>query len=193
MKRSNIRDISSFFTKKLTPENASQAQANEPEISIHPPPATQPSQQGSSPTPSITVVPPQDFDTVNYPQDPGKRKNLIDFHPNERDLVRRTYIQRGPCQPEDYVFPQTLFGKNPRRFNVKWFETWRPWLEYNVSKDAAFCFICYLFKSENTAGGDAFVGEGFKCWYILGTIRDHVGKHMSSHNNAVVAMEPFKK
>ncbi|KAK1369481.1 hypothetical protein POM88_035573 [Heracleum sosnowskyi] len=193
MKRSSTRDISTFFTKKPTTENVSQAQANEPEINIPRSPATQPSQQGSSPTPSITLVPPQDFDTINYPQDPGKRKKLIDFHPNERDLVRRIYIQRGPCQPKDYVFPQTLFGKNPRRFNVKWFETWRPWLEYSVSKDAAFCFICYLFKSENTAGGDAFVGEGFKCWNRLGTIRDHVGKHMSSHNNAVVAMELFKK
>ncbi|KAK1390583.1 Zinc finger, TTF-type [Heracleum sosnowskyi] len=193
MKRSSTRDISTFFTKKPTTENVSQAQANEPEINIPRSPATQPSQQGSSPTPSITLVPLQDFDTINYPQDPEKRKKLIDFHPNERDLVRRTYIQRGPCQPKDYVFPQTLFGKNPRRFNVKWFETWRPWLEYSVSKDAAFCFICYLFKSENTAGGDAFVGEGFKCWNRLGTIRDHVGKHMSSHNNAVVAMELFKK
>ncbi|KAK1368824.1 hypothetical protein POM88_034916 [Heracleum sosnowskyi] len=94
MKRSSTRDISTFFTKKPTTENVSQAQANEPEINIPRSPATQPSQQGSSPTPSITLVPPQDFDTINYPQDPGKRKKLIDFHPNKRDLVRRTYIQR---------------------------------------------------------------------------------------------------
>ncbi|KAK1390582.1 hypothetical protein POM88_018760 [Heracleum sosnowskyi] len=88
MKRPSTRDISTFFTKKPTTENVSQAQANEPEINIPRSPATQPSQQ---------------------------------------------------------------------------------------------------------AGGDAFVGEGFKCWNRLGTIRDHVGKHMSSHNNAVVAMELFKK
>ncbi|XP_074336364.1 uncharacterized protein LOC141673514 [Apium graveolens] len=42
-------------------------------------------------------------------------------------------------------------------------------------------------------GGDAFVGEGFKCWNRLGIIRDHIGKYMSSHNNAVVAMELFQK
>lgn len=110
---------------------------------------------------------------------------MIDFHQNERDLVRRTYIQREPYQPENYVFPQTLFGTKDRRFNVKWFNTWVPRLEYNVSKDLAFCFICYLFKTENTAGGDAFVGVDFKCWNILGTIRDHVGKHMSSRNYAM--------
>ncbi|KAK1380391.1 General transcription factor 2-related zinc finger protein [Heracleum sosnowskyi] len=193
MKRSNTRDISSFFTKKPTTENASQVQTSEenpiPEINITR--APQPSAQGSSP--SVTIPPPV-VDIVNLSHDPGKRKKLIDFHPNERDLVRRMYIQRGPCQPVDHVFPKTLFGTKERRFNVKWFDSsWRPWLEYSVFKDAAFCFICYLFKAENTAGGDAFVSEGFKAWNRIETIRDHVGKHTSSHNNAVIAMELFTK
>lgn len=190
MKRSNTRDISSFFTKKPITENASQAQAqiSEPEININR--APQPSQQGSSPSVNIA---PHDFDILNLSQDPGKRKKMIDFHPNERDLVRRTYIQRGPCQPEDYVFPPTLFGTKDRRFKAKWFNTWRPWLEYSVHKDAAFCFICYLFKAENSPGSEAFVSEGFRAWNRLGTIRDHVGKHNSCHNKAVIAMELFKK
>ncbi|KAK1371933.1 zinc finger MYM-type protein 1-like [Heracleum sosnowskyi] len=193
MKRSNTRDISSFFTKKSTTKNASQVQTSEenpiPEINITR--APQPSAQGSSP--SVTIPPPV-VDIVNLSHDPGKRKKLIDFHPNERDLVRRMYIQRGPCQPVDHVFPKTLFGTKERRFNVKWFDSsWRPWLEYSVFKDAAFCFICYLFKAENTAGGDAFVSEGFKAWNRIETIRDHVGKHTSSHNNAVIAMELFTK
>ncbi|KAK1382349.1 zinc finger MYM-type protein 1-like [Heracleum sosnowskyi] len=157
MKRSNTRDISSFFTKKPTTENASQVQTSEenpiPEINITR--APQPSAQGSSP--SVTIPPPV-VDIVNLSHDPGKRKKLIDFHPNERDLVRRMYIQRGPCQPVDHVFPKTLFGTKERWFNVKWFDSsWRPWLEYSVFKDAVFCFICYLFKAENTAGGDAFL------------------------------------
>ncbi|KAK1377465.1 zinc finger MYM-type protein 1-like [Heracleum sosnowskyi] len=194
MKRSNTRDISSFFTKKPTTENASQVQTSEenpiPEINITR--APQPSAQGSSP--SVTIPPPVVVDIVNLSHDPGKRKKLIDFHPNERDLVRRMYIQRGPCQPVDHVFPKILFGTKERRFNVKWFDSsWRPWLEYSVFKDAAFCFICYLFKAENTAGGDAFVSEGFKAWNRIETIRDHVGKHTSSHNNAVIAIELFTK
>ncbi|KAK1390059.1 hypothetical protein POM88_018237 [Heracleum sosnowskyi] len=134
MKRSNKRDISSFFTKKPTTENASQVQTSEenliPEINITR--APQPSAQGSSP--SVTIPPPV-VDIVNLSHDPGKRKKLIDFHPNERDLVRRMYIQRGPCQPVDHVFPKTLFGTKERRFNVKWFDSsWRPWLEYSVFK-----------------------------------------------------------
>ncbi|XP_021857992.2 uncharacterized protein [Spinacia oleracea] len=79
-----------------------------------------------------------------------------------------------------------------RRFNVKWFETWRPWLEYSVSKNKAFCFICYLFKSEDTAGGDAFVNEGFCAWNKTEAFKSHVGLHMSAHNNAMLAMETFK-
>nr|XP_017227202.1 PREDICTED: zinc finger MYM-type protein 1-like isoform X2 [Daucus carota subsp. sativus] len=197
MKRLSTRDISSFFTKKPTAVNASQGQESEekeiPETEINVGQATQPSHQDSSPSVTIPQGPQLDFDIVSLPQDPGKRKKLSDFHPNERDLVRRTYIQRGPCQPEDYEFPQTLFGTKERRFNVKWFDTWRSWLEYSVSKDAAFCFVCYLFKAEYTAGGDAFVNEGFRAWNRLSTIRDHVGKHTSAHNKAVVAMELFKK
>ncbi|XP_021762668.1 zinc finger MYM-type protein 1-like [Chenopodium quinoa] len=117
---------------------------------------------------------------------------MCDFHPDDRDLVRRTYIQRKPCQPKDHVFPQTLFGPNKkRRFCVKWFDTWPTWLEYSVEKDAAFCFICYLFKDGNTAGVDAFVNGGFRSWNRRDTIVKHVGGHKSAHNNAVIAMNFF--
>ncbi|XP_021760176.1 zinc finger MYM-type protein 1-like [Chenopodium quinoa] len=131
------------------------------------------------------------FDIVNLPQDPGKRRKISDFHPDDRDLVRRTYIQRKPCQPEDFVFPQTPFGPKLRRFNKKWFDTWRTWLEYCVEKDAAFCFICYLFKKDNSSGGDAFVNEGFKASNRTEAFAKHVGGHMSAHNIAVVDMNSF--
>ncbi|XP_021732137.1 zinc finger MYM-type protein 1-like [Chenopodium quinoa] len=99
---------------------------------------------------------------------------MSEFHKDDRDLVRRIYIQRNPCQPKDFVFPQTsIFGKN-RRFCAKWFDTWT-WLEYSVEKDAAYCFPCYLFKDENAFGGDAFVSDGFKSWNRSDLIRKHVG------------------
>lgn len=95
---------------------------------------------------------------------------MSDFHKNDRDLVRRTYIERKPCQPKDFLFPQTLIAHKNRRFVAQWFETWS-WLEYSVEKDAAYCFICYLFKDENAIGGDAFVSGGFKSWNRLDTIK----------------------
>ncbi|XP_021765421.1 zinc finger MYM-type protein 1-like [Chenopodium quinoa] len=117
---------------------------------------------------------------------------MSQFHKDDRDLVRRIYIQRKPCQPKDFTFPQTsIFGKNCR-FCAKWFDTWT-WLEYSVEKDASYCFPCYLFKDENAFGGDAFVSDGFKSWNRSDLIRKRVGKHLSAHNNAVLAMDLFKK
>ncbi|KAK1389863.1 hypothetical protein POM88_018041 [Heracleum sosnowskyi] len=149
MKRSNARDISSFFTKKINRENEPQGQASEPPAPessriFTPPGPPQISAQSSSPS---VNVPEAELDVLTLAHDPGKRKKMSEFHPNERDLVRRTYIQRGPCQPKDYGFPKTYFGEKERRFNVKWFDTWQTWLEYSVDKDAAFCFICYLFRA----------------------------------------------
>ncbi|XP_057246694.1 uncharacterized protein LOC130589451 [Beta vulgaris subsp. vulgaris] len=37
----------------------------------------------------------------SLPQDPGKRKNMSDFHNDDRDYIRRFYIDRGLCQPKD--------------------------------------------------------------------------------------------
>jgi hypothetical protein len=38
-----------------------------------------------------------------------------------------------------------------------WFDEFR-WREYNVEKDAAFCFVCYLFKHKiNSSIEDYFV------------------------------------
>ncbi|XP_010675119.3 uncharacterized protein LOC104891159 [Beta vulgaris subsp. vulgaris] len=116
---------------------------------------------------------------------------MSDFHPDDKSIVRRTYLDRKPCQPKNFVFPQTLIGPKNRRFNVDWFDTW-PWLEYSVEKDAAFCFACYLFKEDNSVGRDAFTTHGFKYWNRLDVIKKHVGSHKSVHSNAMIAMELFK-
>ncbi|KAK9749637.1 hypothetical protein RND81_02G140000 [Saponaria officinalis] len=41
-------------------------------------------------------------------------------------------------------------------------------------KDAAFCFVCYLFKSSCTSGGEAFVNEGFRTWSKTSAFDIHV-------------------
>ncbi|XP_021732618.1 zinc finger MYM-type protein 1-like [Chenopodium quinoa] len=201
-----MQNITSFFTKK-NPTPTSLPHPTQNEQTITPP---QQSEQLSSPSHYSTQNSPQneqgqcspnapifgerlsEHEFANLPQDPGKRRKMSQFHKDDRDLVRRIYIQRKPCQPKDFTFPQTsIFGKN-RRFCAKWFDTWT-WLEYSVEKDAAYCFPCYLFKDENAFGGDAFVSDGFKSWNRSDLIRKHVGKHLSAHNNAVLAMDLFKK
>ena len=41
----------------------------------------------------------------DLPSDPGLRRKISDYHPNDRDKIRMTYLQKGPCQPFDHDFP----------------------------------------------------------------------------------------
>ena len=124
------------------------------------------------------------YDVELLPHDPGLRKNIMDYPQNERNPVRRAYILRGPCQPKTHDFPQRQVG-GLRRFSVNWFKKW-DWLEYSVEKDAAFCFVCYLFKRdvEINNGGDAFVNGGFRGWNKPDRFQKHVGGIKSAHNVA---------
>jgi hypothetical protein len=38
--------------------------------------------------------------------DPGLRRPIYEYHINDRDAIRRAYLQKGPCQPSHYDFPQ---------------------------------------------------------------------------------------
>jgi hypothetical protein len=117
--------------------------------------------------------------------DPGLRVPMSSYPVNSRDSVKRALIAMGPCQPkmkkED--FPQHECG-GMRRFNLKWFAEFK-WIEYSVHKDAAYCFVCYLFKDScSVAGGDAFVHEGFQNWNLKARIRKHAGGIDSYHHEA---------
>ncbi|XP_060845279.1 zinc finger MYM-type protein 1-like [Rhopalosiphum padi] len=77
--------------------------------------------------------------------DPGKRTNIIS------DNQRQYLVMLGPHQPKLNVYPRTA----KYSFKYSWFEEF-PHLEYSIVKDAAFCYVCYLFprgvgreKSEN--------------------------------------------
>ena len=82
-----------------------------------------------------------------------------------------------------------------RSFLESWFKKY-PWLEYSVSRRAAFCFYCYLFKQPRRGdnfGGDAFTTEGVCNWKNATQIfREHVGKVDSLHNCARQHCEDFR-
>ena len=64
-----------------------------------------------------------------------------------------------------------------------------------MSKDAAFCFWCYLFKpiNANSFGDDVFVKVGFNNWKkALDKFNEHVGEVNSIHNVARISYENFK-
>jgi hypothetical protein len=86
----------------------------------------------------------------NLLANPGLRRPIYEYHINDRDAIRRAYLQKSPCQPSHYDFSQKQFGNisTLRRFNPTWFGAYPTWLEYSIAKDAAFCLYCYLFKSK---------------------------------------------
>ena len=50
------------------------------------------------------------------PLDPEKRPKMSTYHPTDQEIIRQTYLQRGPCQPNQHNFPQRKMGNSMRRF-----------------------------------------------------------------------------
>ncbi|XP_038707267.1 zinc finger MYM-type protein 5-like [Tripterygium wilfordii] len=133
----------------------------------------------------------KEIDLEDILADPGLRKPINEYLVNDRDRVRRAYLQKGPTQPHGHMFPQKMISGMLRRFNEAWFDEYPSWLEYSVEKDSVYCLYCYLFKSKSgyQGGGDSFVGDGFSNWKKKGRFDVHVGRPNSSHNEARMKCE----
>jgi hypothetical protein len=110
---------------------------------------------------------PELIDLDKLPRDPAKRKRMSDYHPNQRDEIRRKYLLWGPYQPRTYDFPYRMIAKKNHRFNPDWFDQYANWLEYSEKEDRAYCLCCYLFRDNNIDtqnGHDAFVIQGWNNW-----------------------------
>ncbi|ESQ50414.1 hypothetical protein EUTSA_v10002288mg [Eutrema salsugineum] len=123
-------------------------------------------------------------DMDDLPYDPGERKETLEYHPNQRDEVRRKYLTREPCQPRGHSFKQRIIGNTPRRFYPSWFDQYGDWLKYSVKKEKAYCLCCYLFSNEKKGGNVGFMTEGFDCWNKFERLAGHVGVKNSFHNIA---------
>ncbi|XP_047266475.1 uncharacterized protein LOC107839933 [Capsicum annuum] len=116
--------------------------------------------------------------------DPKERKFIWEYNLNDRDEIRRAYIQRGPHQPRVREFPQRDISGLKCRFNRKWFKIYHDWLEYSEIEDVAYCLCCYLFQDESIhqGGGETFSSIGFKSWNKNKRLDMHVGGPNSDHN-----------
>ncbi|EOA28748.1 hypothetical protein CARUB_v10024979mg [Capsella rubella] len=74
---------------------------------------------------------PVDIDLDDLPHDPSERKAILEYHPNQRDEVRRKNI-----------------GNTLRRFNPNWFDQFGDRLEYSVKTEKAYCFFHNIAKKK---------------------------------------------
>ena len=131
----------------------------------------------------------------NIPSDLALQPKILPYHPNDKDEIRRAYIQKGSCQPFPHNFPQRDISGLMCRFNPAWFKEYKNWLEYSQEKDEAFCLCCYLFRPDfgKRSGGDAFVTDGFRIWNKKEKLQIHVGGVNSAHNQAAKKCEDLMK
>lgn len=133
------------------------------------------------------------FDSnVHIISDPGLRIPIASFHPNIRDDVKRAYLLKGPTQPKGYSFPHSNF----RAFRAQWFDDY-DWLEYSVSKDAAYWFYCFLFRKEadhEKFGHEVFSEIGYDNWKHATTrgFPDYCRVVNCCHNKARRCADDFK-
>ncbi|KAF5789415.1 putative transcription factor and/or regulators TTF-type(Zn) family [Helianthus annuus] len=126
------------------------------------------------------------IDLEDLPWDPSERKSILSYDVNQRDEIRRTYLNNGPCQPQGHVFPKRDIGGRLRQFSPDWFKEFGCWLEYSVKSDAVFCLVCYLFKESGKKY--AFVTHGYNGWNKKDRLGIHVGKPNSFHNKTLQNM-----
>ena len=125
-------------------------------------------------------------------KDPGQRCNKLSAN------QKKYLITQGPQQPKLAKFPpkQSIPASKQRQFSASWYDEY-PHLEYSVSKDAAFCFICSLFHKE---GDDpAWHRTGISTWEKMksrGTAKKgKLAEHFTSesHKEAINAYVSFCK
>lgn len=133
-----------------------------------------------------------EFSSADIVADPGLRMPIEEINPNVRDDVKREYVLKGPCQPKGHVYPRTIIGDRPRSFHDEWFKD-RPWLEYSIAKDKAYCFYCYLFKQPRAEnfGTEAFTTVGFNYWKNGIQMLDSHAKSIA-HNNSRKDYQAYK-
>lgn len=98
----------------------------------------------------------------------------IDDIPPPADLA--SCISDGPVQPRLSKFPLTQSGSQKRAFSASNYDAY-PFIEYSVSADRIFCFVCRMFPPSSGYADPAYVKKGFCNWK---NINVRVQKHAKS-------------
>ena len=92
-----------------------------------------------------------------------------------------------PRRPRLANFPSTLFGNKRRCFCSSWYDI-HSWLEYSVTRDAAFCFCFRMFAPAGRSMSETvFTVSGFRQWKkATGT-----GSGLSQHERSDIHKSSF--
>ena len=63
-----------------------------------------------------------EIDLNTLERDPSLRKQIYDYSANQRDTIRRAYINLGPFQRTLSVYPKSGPETHKRRFQASWFK-----------------------------------------------------------------------
>ncbi|XP_025420198.1 zinc finger MYM-type protein 1-like [Sipha flava] len=114
--------------------------------------------------------------------------------PSDR-LKRHSKLLKGPCQVHLSLYPRVKFGDRFRSFQKSWYETFK-WLEYSESINAAFCFCCRAFSSNNIIKkghiDQSFIKKGFTNWKGA-TEAFRLHEKSQCHIDSVMSWEHLKK
>ncbi|PWA60429.1 zinc finger MYM-type protein 1 [Artemisia annua] len=133
-------------------------------------------------------------DSSSLERDPAKQKLMWDYPPNQREEVRRAYLNSGPFQIHLEHYPAKVSTKHPRKFQYSWLKIFPNWLEYSPTTHSAYCFLCFLYceKPNVRQGADAFIVGEFDKWKKVNDgNRCAFLKHISclQHKNAIALSE----
>ena len=139
------RNIFEYFTKKTSDQSPSN-----PNGPWYAPCSSSisPSKAKRSKLINECTIEPFESKASYYERDPGKQILILQYPLDKQDEVWRAHIDIGPCRPI-YKYPYVKFGAQNRWFQSTWF-TKHPRLEFSMGKESAFCFPCYLFKSNTS-------------------------------------------
>ena len=152
-----------LWEKTITLDAYYKWQRNEaPQVTSNPSTLPSSSQEQQFKVPRIEEV-----DISSLEKDPGKRLSIWKYPIDQRDKIRRAYINAGSYQPKNIVFSTSTIGKHRQQFQPSWYNKFRSWLEYSPHKDVVFCLPCYLFNNNHgdwNDGRHTFAEMRFRNW-----------------------------
>ena len=86
----------------------------------------------------------------NFLLDSRLQENVLFFHPNDKEKIKRVYLQRYSCQTLNHYFLKKEISGVLHWFNPNLFKEYKTLVGTCHKKgwDDVFCLYCYLFRQD---------------------------------------------